>query len=201
MEWAAIWKDLVGGLFIAGAIAAWVPDSFWQTFFLTGHHTAAQIWGPLVGPLVAVVSFVCSIGNVPLAVVLWKGGISFGGVVAFIFADLIILPILNIYRKYYGRRMAVFLFATFYAAMAAAGYAVEIVFSGLGLVPGHDSAKVPDDGVSWDYTTWLNIVFLALALVLTVRFVRTGGVAMLRMMGGGPENMDMAGHDHTASES
>ena len=94
--------DLVIGLLIAGAIAAWVPDSFWQTFFITGHPTAAKIWGPLVGPLVAIASFVCSIGNVPLAVVLWKGGISFGGVVAFIFADLVILPILNIYRRYYG---------------------------------------------------------------------------------------------------
>src|SRR6266702_4293144 len=102
MEWAAILRDLIGGLFIAGAIAAWVPDSFWRGFFITGHPLLAKLWGPLVGPLVAVVSFVCSIGNVPLAVVLWKGGISFGGVVAFVFADLIIAPILNIYRKYYG---------------------------------------------------------------------------------------------------
>jgi uncharacterized membrane protein YraQ (UPF0718 family) len=102
MEWAAILRDLVGGLLIAGAIAAWVPDTFWQHFFLSGHPALAKAWGPLVGPLVAMISFVCSIGNVPLAVVLWKGGISFGGVVAFIFADLLILPILNIYRKYYG---------------------------------------------------------------------------------------------------
>ncbi len=89
MEWAAIIRDLVIGLFIAGAIAAWVPDRFWQSFFITGHPLAAKLWGPLIGPVVAIVSFVCSIGNVPLAVVLWKGGISFGGVVAFIFADLI----------------------------------------------------------------------------------------------------------------
>ena len=102
MEWAAIIRDLVIGLLIAGAIAAWVPDSFWQSFFITGHPLAAKVWGPLIGPVVAIISFVCSIGNVPLAVVLWKGGISFGGVVAFIFADLIIAPILNIYRKYYG---------------------------------------------------------------------------------------------------
>ena len=102
MEWAAIIRDLVIGLFVAGAIAAWVPDRFWQSFFITGHPLAAKVWGPLIGPVVAIISFVCSIGNVPLAVVLWKGGISFGGVVAFIFADLIIAPILNIYRKYYG---------------------------------------------------------------------------------------------------
>ncbi|MGH3398100.1 MAG: permease, partial [Streptosporangiaceae bacterium] len=102
MEWAAILRDLVIGLLIAGAIAAWVPPDFWRAFFITGHPVAAAIWGPLVGPAVAMLSFVCSIGNVPLAAVLWKDGLSFGGVTAFIFADLLILPILNIYRKYYG---------------------------------------------------------------------------------------------------
>ena len=121
MEWAAIIRDVTIGLFAAGAIAAWVPDEFWHAFFIAGHPLAAKIWGPLIGPVVAIISFVCSIGNVPLAVVLWKGGISFGGVVAFIFADLIIAPILNIYRKYYGARMAWFLLGTFYVAMAAAG--------------------------------------------------------------------------------
>jgi uncharacterized membrane protein YraQ (UPF0718 family) len=203
MEWAAIIRDLVIGLLVAGAIAAWVPDSFWRSFFFAGHPLAATLWGPLIGPLVAVISFVCSIGNVPLAVVLWKGGISFGGVVAFIFADLIIAPILNIYRKYYGARMAMFLLATFFTAMAAAGYVIELVFGGLGLVPSRASAKIPDQGVSWDYTTWLNIVFLLLAAALIVRFTRTGGASMLRMMGGAPEQDGMAaghaghaGHDH-----
>src|SRR5215213_10161350 len=93
MDWAAIWRDIAGGLLIAGALGAWVPHSFWQAFFLEGSPTLAAIWGPLVGPLVAVLSFVCSIGNVPLAAILWNGGISFGGVMAFIFADLIVLPI------------------------------------------------------------------------------------------------------------
>ena len=131
-------------------------------------------------------------GNVPLAVVLWKGGISFGGVVAFIFADLIIAPILNIYRKYYGRKMAAFLLATFFAAMALAGYAVELIFGGLGLIPSPATAKIPDQGVSWDYTTWLNIVFLILAAALIIRFIRTGGPAMLKMMGGRPPPADSA---------
>jgi uncharacterized membrane protein YraQ (UPF0718 family) len=193
MEWAAIIRDLVGGLLIAGAIAAWVPDSFWRGFFVAGHPLAAKLWGPLIGPVVAMLSFVCSIGNVPLAVVLWKGGISFGGVVAFIFADLIILPILNIYRKYYGLRMAAFVLGTFFATMVAAGYVIELVFGGLGLVPGQASAKIPDQGVSWDYTTWLNIVFLVLAAALITRFFRTGGLAMLRMMGGSPDSHE---HDH-----
>ena len=188
MEWAAIIRDLVIGLLAAGAIAAWVPDSFWRAFFFAGHPLAAKVWGPLIGPIVAIISFVCSIGNIPLAVVLWKGGISFGGVIAFIFADLIIAPILSIYRKYYGARMALFLLGTFYAAMAAAGYVVELVFGGLGLIPDPATAKIPDQGVSWDYTTWLNIVFLFLAAALIIRFVRTGGVAMLRMMGGSPQD-------------
>ena len=99
MDWASVWKDIVGGLLIAGALAAWVPHSFWQSFFLTDQPVLSSLWGVLVGPLVAVLSFVCSIGNVPLAAVLWNGGISFGGVMSFIFADLIVLPILNIYRK------------------------------------------------------------------------------------------------------
>jgi hypothetical protein len=196
MEWAAIIRDLVIGLLVAGAIAAWVPDSFWHSFFFAGHPLAAKLWGPLIGPVVAVLSFVCSIGNVPLAVVLWKGGISFGGVAAFIFADLIIAPILNIYRKYYGPKMAAFLAGTFFAAMAAAGYAVELIFGGLGLIPGRDAATIPDSGVSWDYTTWLNIAFLLLAAALVIRFARTGGGMMLKMMGGAPEQPGTDGHAH-----
>jgi len=199
MEWAAIIRDLVIGLLVAGAIAAWVPDSFWHSFFFAGHPLANRVWGPLIGPVAAILSFVCSIGNVPLAVVLWKGGLSFGGVAAFIFADLIIAPVLNIYRKYYGARMAAFLLATFFTAMTLAGYAVEVVFSGLGLVPDRSAAKIPDQGVSWDYTTWLNIVFLVLATVLVTRFVRTGGLPMLRMMGGAPASDDAGGeHEHHA---
>ncbi|MFJ4439075.1 permease [Streptomyces sp. NPDC088923] len=186
MEWAAILRDLIVGLLIAGAIAAWVPDSFWQAFFFDGHPLASKLWGPLIGPVVAIASFVCSVGNVPLAVVLWKGGISFGGVVAFLFADLLILPILNIYRKYYGTRTALFLLATFYLAMVLAGYAVEFVFGGIGIIPDRAGAHVPDSGVSWNYTTFLNIAALLLAAALIARFLRTGGRNMLSMMGGAP---------------
>jgi len=197
MEWAAILRDLVAGLLIAGAIAAWVPDSFWHTFFLADHPLAAKLVGPLVGPLVAIATFVCSIGNVPLAVVLWKGGISFGGVIAFIYADLLILPILNIYRKYYGARMTGFLLVTFFTAMAFAGYVVEFAFGGLGLIPDQADAKIPDDGITWNYTTWLNIAFLLLAASLVVRFLRSGGPAMLRMMGGSPDHGEPEqGHMH-----
>jgi uncharacterized membrane protein YraQ (UPF0718 family) len=194
MEWAAVLRDIIIGLLIAGAIGAWVPESFWQSFFLVDHPLLAKIWGPLVGPIVAVLSFVCSIGNVPLAAVLWNGGISFGGVVSFIFADLLILPILIIYRKYYGTRMAAFLAITFYAASVIAGYIVELAFGLAQLVPTTRNARVDTASVSWNYTTFLNIAFLLLAVALVARFLRTGGMAMMKMMSGDPD--DTAGHDH-----
>jgi uncharacterized protein len=193
MDWASVWVDITVGLLIAGALGAWVPEGFWQGFFLVDHPLLAKLWGPLVGPIVAVVSFVCSIGNVPLAAVLWNGGISFGGVIAFIFADLIVLPVLDIYRRYYGWRMAGFLLVTFYAAMVAAGLVVELLFGGLGLVPEQRAAKVVAASVTWNYTTILNLVFLTLAAVLVVRFLRTGGPAMLKMMSG---QADHGGSDH-----
>jgi uncharacterized membrane protein YraQ (UPF0718 family) len=195
MEWAAILRDLVIGLLLAGAAAAWIPDSFWQHLFFSDHPLAAKIWGPIIGPLVAVVTFVCSIGNVPLAAVLWNGGISFGGVASFIFADLIIIPILLIYRKYYGARMAWRLAGIFYVTMVLAGYFVEVLFELVHLTPnGVRHANVGMDGPTWNYTTWLNIAFLLLAAVLLWRFLTTGGRAMLAMMGGGPD--DMTDHEH-----
>jgi uncharacterized membrane protein YraQ (UPF0718 family) len=194
MDWASVWLDIVGGLLIAGAIAAWVPQDFWQSFFLFDHPIAAMLWGPIVGPLVAIISFVCSVGNIPLAAVLWNGGISFGGVLAFILADLIVLPVLNIYRKYYGWKMAGFLLVTFYVSMAIAAFVVELLFSIAGLIPHERHARVVEASIAWDYTTWLNIVFLALAAVLVQRFLSTGGLAMLRMMNRPAENS--AHHAH-----
>jgi uncharacterized membrane protein YraQ (UPF0718 family) len=174
--------DIVGGLVIAGAIAAWVPQDFWKAFFLTDHPVLATLWGPIAGPLVAIISFVCSVGNIPLAAVLWNGGISFGGVVAFILADLIVLPILNIYRKYYGLKMAAFLLVTFYGAMASAALVVDGLFGVLGLIPHERQARVVEASITWNYTTWLNMGFLLLAAFLVWRFVTTGGIDMLRMM-------------------
>ncbi|HEY9305351.1 MAG TPA: permease [Mycobacterium sp.] len=196
MEWTAILRDLILGLLIAGAIAAWVPESFWQHFFFSDHPVVSALWGPIVGPIVAIVSFVCSIGNVPLAAVLWNGGISFGGVVAFIFADLLIIPILNIYRKYYGTAMMLTLLGTFYAAMVAAGYLVELIFGATNLIPAQRAATVMQSEISWNYTTWLNIIFLVIAAVLVIRFVATNGIPMLRMMGGSPD-AEHEHHDHT----
>jgi uncharacterized protein len=182
MDWASVWVDIVLGLLIAGALAAWVPNAFWNAFFFSNNPTLAKIEGPLVGPFVAMVSFVCSVGNVPLAAVLWRGGISFGGVVSFIFADLIILPILDIYRKYYGWRVMGYILLTFYVTMAAAGYVVEFLFQALGIIPQNRTVVAITEGVQWNYTSILNIIFLLLAAILVIRFIRTGGIPMLRMM-------------------
>ena len=182
MDWYSLWPDIAGGLLISGCLAAWVPQHFWQGFFLVGHPMLAKLWGPFVGPLVAVLSFVCSVGNVPLAAVLWNGGISFGGVIAFLFADLIILPILNIYRKYYGLKVAALLFVAFYAAMALSALAVEALFGALHLIPTERSVQIMQESIRWNYTSVLNILFLLISAVLLLRFLKTGGPEMLKMM-------------------
>jgi len=197
MNWSMLWRDIGIGLLIAGALGAWVPDSFWQEFFLSSHPTAAMIWGAFVGPLIAIASFTCSVGNVPLAAVLWNGGISFGGVASFIFGDLVILPILNIYRKYYGSRMTVFLAATFYLAMVSAALVVEALFQSLGWVPTGRHTAIVDAAITFNYTTVLNIIFGAVFLLLTTEFFRTGGPEMMRMMENGQH--DHGGHAHRAS--
>jgi len=196
MDWASLWQDILVGLLIAGALGAWVPQSFWQAFFLTNHPFWAKIWGPIVGPIVGILSFVCSIGNVPLAAVLWNGGISFGGVVAFIFADLIVLPILDIYRKYYGRKVSIFLLVTFYAAMVGAALVVEFVFQVLRLVPPERSAQIVEASITFNYTTVLNILFLLLTALLLVRFFKTGGPDMLHMMNHPDETGGHGAHHH-----
>jgi len=185
-DWAAVWRDVAGGLLIAGALAAWVPQELWRSFFLVQHPTFALFWGPLVGPLVAVISFVCSVGNVPLAAVLWNSGISFGGVIAFIFADLIVVPIIDIYRRYYTRRIAWFLTWTMFVAMSAAGLAVELLFKALGWLPTDRHATITEAQIAWNYTSVLNIVFLAVAAALVWRASTTGGFKMLRMMNRAP---------------
>jgi uncharacterized protein len=196
MDVASVAQDVVLGFLIAGALAAWVPNSFWQALFLTKDPALGAFWGPLVGPVIALLSFVCSVGNVPLAVVLWNGGISFGGVISFIFADLIIIPILNIYRKYYGGRMSLYLLGTSYLAMALAGFLIGWLFQVLGLVPAHHFITAFQTPPSWNYTTFLDFAALALAAVLGWRFLTTGGVAMLRSMESTPGPEHAMVHDH-----
>jgi uncharacterized membrane protein YraQ (UPF0718 family) len=182
MDITSLWQDLVLGFLIAGALAAWVPNSFWQSLFLSHQPAISTFWDPLIAPVIAMLSFVCSVGNVPLAVVLWNGGISFGGVISFIFADLIIIPILNIYRKYYGARTSLYLLATSFVAMALAGFIIGELFQLFGLTPAHHFIAVFQTTPSWNYTTFLDIAALALSALLGWRFLRTGGLGMLRMM-------------------
>jgi uncharacterized protein len=187
MDLNALYLDIGLGFLIAGALAAWVPNSWWQAFFLTSNPTLNEFWSPLIGPIISMLSFVCSVGNVPLAVVLWNGGISFGGVVSFIFADLLILPILNIYRKYYGGRMSLYLLGVSYFAMALAGFLVGGAFQLLGLAPTNHHVTVFETQPTWNYTTFLDVAFLILMAVLAWRFFTTDGLEMLRAHARRPE--------------
>jgi uncharacterized membrane protein YraQ (UPF0718 family)/YHS domain-containing protein len=155
-------RELVIGYVVAGFLVVLVPNTVWNDLFITGHGPWTSIENVLVGPLIAVVSFVCSIGNVPLAAALWSGGISFGGVVSFIFADLITLPLLLIYRKMYGRRVALRLLVWFWCVIAVAGLVVEGLFAATGLVPTHRAIDDHMATIEWNYTTVLNILFLGL---------------------------------------
>ena len=196
MDLTAVWTDIGLGFLIAGALAAWVPSSFWQGFFFSGHPVIAEFWGPLVGPVIAMLSFVCSVGNVPLAAVLWSGGISFGGAIAFIFADLLILPILDIYRKYYGWRVAAYLAVVSYLAMAGAGLLISLLFQLLHAVPARRVTAALFSGPQLDYTSALNVLALVVMALLGWRFLRTGGIAMLRMMEMPVSDSDAMPRDH-----
>jgi uncharacterized membrane protein YraQ (UPF0718 family)/YHS domain-containing protein len=190
MDLYMLYFDIGVGFLIAGALAAWVPNSWWQAFFLTNNPTLNEFWSPLIGPIISMLSFVCSVGNVPLAVVLWNGGISFGGVISFIFADLIIVPILNIYRKYYGGRTSLYLLGVSYVAMALAGFLIGEAFKLFGLAPTNHHITVFETTPTWNYTSFLDIVFLVLMAVLAWRFFTTGGPEMIRGMTHAPQGLD-----------
>ena len=153
-------RELVIGYVVAGFLAVLVPDSLWNVVFFRGHGFATSLENVVVGPFIAVISFVCSIGNVPLAAALWKGGISFGGVVSFIFADLISMPLILIYRKFYGWALTLRVVALFWLVMALAGLATEYIFGAINLIPTTRPIQVVEPGFQLNYTTYLNIVFL-----------------------------------------
>lgn len=158
MDWSMLWKDLVIGFLIAGALAAFVPDQWWSRLFV------GTLGGAIIGPLVAVITFVCSIGNVPMAAVLWSGGVGFGGVLAFLYGDLIVLPLLDVYRKYYGWRVAAYIGVIFYVTMVVAAILVDVAFNALHLIPAHArGAFMPEAAFRINYTFWLNLAFGALA--------------------------------------
>ena len=159
-------KELAIGYGVAGLLAVVVPMTAWNDVFLRGHGFWTTLENVVVGPFIAFISFVCSVGNVPMAAALWHGGISFGGVISFIFADLIALPLVLIYRKYYGNRLALRLFATFYAVMAAAGLITEGLFAAAGAIPTSRPHQIVTTRFEWNYTTFLDIAFLGIFAVL-----------------------------------
>jgi uncharacterized membrane protein YraQ (UPF0718 family) len=159
-------KEMIIGYLVAGFLAVLVPNSLWNAIFFHGHGVATSIENVIVGPLIAILSFVCSIGNVPLAAALWKGGISFGGVVSFIFADLITLPLLLIYRRFYGWAMTLRILTAFWLVMAIAGLATEYLFAWARLVPAVHPAEIVQPSFQWNYTTYLNVIFLVVFGVL-----------------------------------
>ncbi|MBV9413096.1 MAG: permease, partial [Acidimicrobiia bacterium] len=159
-------RELVIGYLVAGVLAETVSHDVWNAVFFEGHGFWTTLENVALGPFIAFVSFVCSIGNVPMAAALWHGGISFGGVISFIFADLIALPLVLIYRKYYGTRLAMRLTLTFWAVMSLAGLIVEGIFWLFGAVPENRPTEIVATHFQWNYTTFLNIFFLGAFAVL-----------------------------------
>jgi uncharacterized membrane protein YraQ (UPF0718 family)/YHS domain-containing protein len=170
-------REIVIGFVVAGFLAVAVPTGVWNSVFIHGHGAATSVENAVVGPAVAIVSFVCSIGNVPLAAALWAHGVSFGGVVAFVFADLLSLPLLLIYRKLYGGLLTLRLAATLWAVMSVSGLLTEVIFRTAGWVPGHRPTLIAPERFAWDHTTFLNIGFgLVFIALLAIR--RTGAAAI-----------------------
>jgi uncharacterized protein len=156
-------RELLIGYGVAGFLTVMVSNDVWSSVFLTGRGFWTTVENVIVGPFIAIISFVCSIGNVPLAAALWHGGISFGGVIAFIFADLITIPLLLVYRKYYGGRLTLRLLPWFWAAMSVAGLVTEVLFDAAGLIPHNRAHVVVETSFQWNYTTFLNVAFIGLA--------------------------------------
>lgn len=168
MEFSMLRDDLIVGFLVAGAIAVFVPPAVWQVLFFA--HSAPWIQtllGAVVGALLAIVTFVCSIGNVPMAAVLWSIGIPFSGALAFLYADLIVLPLLDVYRKYYGWRMALYIFGVFFCTMVLSALAMSWLFGTLHLIP----LTRPDprsfvEHFSFNYTFWLNVAAAAVVVYI-----------------------------------
>lgn len=154
-------REMAVGFVVAGFLAVMVPAHVWSSVFLQGHGFATTVENAVVGPFVAIISFVCSIGNVPLAAALWKGGISFGGVVSFIFADLITLPLLLVYRQQYGKRLALRMLGVFWLVMSLAGLLTGELFRLIGWIPATRPSVIASDAFGWNYITVLNILALA----------------------------------------
>lgn len=194
MEWQMVWKDIIIGFTVAGIIAAFVPDSFFQALFPgsgaqageTGHwELLAQT---LAGPLAAFFTFIGSMGNIPLAALLFERGVSFAGVMAFIFSDLVVFPVLRINAGYYGWRMALYILSLLLTGLVLVSLVLHYAFSFLGLLPSGEFSSAPDsrDFFSADYGFYMNLVFIMVTLVLV-------GLALNKQRGDAHEH---GGHHH-----
>jgi uncharacterized membrane protein YraQ (UPF0718 family)/YHS domain-containing protein len=175
-DWQMLWKEIVAGFVIAGYVSL-LPMDFFNGLFITDTGgTLRLLENVVVGPVVAALSFVCSVGNIPLAAVLWAGGISFSGVIAFVYADLIVIPIVLIYRKYYGGKVTALLVGIMFVTMVAAALIVDGIFSALDLVPTHRPSieSISERDIAWNYTTVLNIIFALIAAALVALTLRRG---------------------------
>lgn len=163
-DWRMLWKEIVIGFVIAGFLSALTPVGWWEALFLKDAPAGIRlVENALIGPLIAAATFVCSVGNIPLASVLWSRGISFGGVISFIYADLIIIPLVLIYRKHYGGRAAAYITGVLFVSMAGAGIAVDLLFAAAGLIPQgpRTSGLAEHPHFAWNYTTWLDVLAAA----------------------------------------
>lgn len=179
MDWSMLWKEILAGVLIAGFLMVLVPHNWWQALFLSnGAYPVRLFENAIVGPLVAVASFVCSVGNIPLASLLWASGCSFGGVIAFIYGDLIVLPLIIAYRKYYGAKAAAYITGVLFVSMVGAGIIVDLLFTALGIT---GESTRPEPAMShasfqWNYTTWLDIIAILIGgFFVYLHFRKSGG--------------------------
>ncbi|AJY46014.1 permease [Martelella endophytica] len=194
MEWSMLWKDLLAGFLIGGILSVFVPDAVWQALFLVDAPAWLRVpLNAVIGPIIAIFTFVCSIGNVPLAAVLFSSGASFGGVLAFLYADLIILPLLDAYRRYFGWKLAAYIGGVLFVTMVISGIIMELLFSALSLIP-EEAPDIQRDltQFSLDYTFWLNLVFAVPAAWLFWKALKGGGHQ------GDHEHAGHHDHDHGA---
>lgn len=155
-EWEMLWKDIAIGFVLASVIAAFVPQSWWVALFGTESTVQLVLMNVVIGAVIGIVTFMCSVGNIPFALVLWRNGLPFGGILSFIYADLIIPPLVNMYRRYYGWRVALALFGSIFLAAVVSGVVVHFLFSGIGLIPPRQQLG---GTLSGEYTAVLNFLF------------------------------------------
>jgi uncharacterized membrane protein YraQ (UPF0718 family) len=194
-EWSMIWKDVVAGFLVSGFVIVFVPQWVWNTLFISGDGLLVTAENAVMGVAIGVISFVGSMGNVPFAVALWGGGISFAGVIAFVYADLITVPVLNVYRKYYGWEVRLYILGVFFVTMAFTGFLMELLFDALGIVPNLAGGETATKRTYFelDYTFVLNLVAFALSgflLYVYHRGLRAPPSTVTRSVGCGPTTPD-----------